>query len=210
VKNDLPDLKRVPLPDLHLANLRSYRAKAVQFSRDCPFTCEFCDIIEIYGRRARTESPEKIPAEFDQLYYHGWRGPVFLVDDNFIGNKRCVKLLLPCLVERMRDRKFPFSVFTEASLNLAEDPELLRLMREAHFTRVFWVIETPVEENLKETTKFQNLCKDLLESVRDIQSHGIEVMAGFIVGFDNDPPDVFQRQIQFIRDAAIPCRWSGC
>jgi radical SAM superfamily enzyme YgiQ (UPF0313 family) len=209
VRGELPDLKRVPLPDLHLASLRRYSAMAVQFSRGCPFTCEFCDIIEIYGRRPRTKAPEQILAEFDQLYRHGWRGPVFLVDDNFIGNKKCVKLLLPRLVEWMRDHKFPFSLFTEASLNLAEDPELLRMMREAHFTRVFLGIETPVEESLKETTKFQNLRGDLLESVRLIQAHGIEVMAGFIVGFDNDPPDVFQRQIQFIREAAIPLSMVG-
>jgi radical SAM superfamily enzyme YgiQ (UPF0313 family) len=209
VRGELPDLKRVPLPDLHLASLRRYSAMAVQFSRGCPFTCEFCDIIEIYGRRPRTKAPEQILAEFDQLYRYGWRGPVFLVDDNFIGNKKCVKLLLPRLVEWMRDHKFPFSLFTEASLNLAEDPELLRMMREAHFTRVFLGIETPVEESLKETTKFQNLRGDLLESVRLIQAQGIEVMAGFIVGFDNDPPDVFQRQIQFIREAAIPLSMVG-
>jgi radical SAM superfamily enzyme YgiQ (UPF0313 family) len=209
VRSELPDLKRVPLPDLHLASLRRYSAMAVQFSRGCPFTCEFCDIIEIYGRRPRTKAPEQILAEFDQLHRHGWRGPVFLVDDNFIGNKKCVKLLLPRLVEWMRDHKFPFSLFTEASLNLAEDPDLLRMMREAHFTRVFLGIETPVEESLKETTKFQNLRGDLLDSVRLIQAQGIEVMAGFIVGFDNDPPDVFQRQIQFIREAAIPLSMVG-
>jgi radical SAM superfamily enzyme YgiQ (UPF0313 family) len=208
-RSELPDLKRVPLPDLHLAGLRRYSAMAVQFSRGCPFTCEFCDIIEIYGRRPRTKAPEQVLAEFDQLYRYGWRGPVFLVDDNFIGNKKCVKLLLPQIVQWMRDRKFPFSLFTEASLNLAEDPELLRLMREAHFTRVFLGIETPVAESLKETMKFQNLRGDLLESVRRIQAHGIEVMAGFIVGFDNDPPDVFQRQIQFIREAAIPLSMVG-
>ncbi|MBZ5516820.1 MAG: B12-binding domain-containing radical SAM protein [Acidobacteriia bacterium] len=208
-RSELPDLKRVPLPDLRLAGLRRYSAMAVQFSRGCPFTCEFCDIIEIYGRRPRTKAPEQVLAEFDQLYRYGWRGPVFLVDDNFIGNKKCVKLLLPQIVQWMRDRKFPFSLFTEASLNLAEDPELLRLMREAHFTRVFLGIETPVAESLKETTKFQNLRGDLLESVRRIQAHGIEVMAGFIVGFDNDPPDVFQRQIQFIREAAIPLSMVG-
>ena len=143
------------------------------------------------------------------VYRAGWRGPVFLVDDNFIGNKKNVKILLPRLVEWMRDHRFPFSLFTEASVNLAEDPDLLRLMREAHFTRVFLGIETPVEESLNETTKFQNLRQDLLESVKLIQSYGIEVMAGFIVGFDNDPPDVFERQIRFIREAAIPLSMVG-
>ncbi len=205
----LPDLTQVPLPHLHLANLRRYSSMAVQFSRGCPFTCEFCDIIEIYGRRPRTKTPDQVLAELEQIYRLGWRGPVFLVDDNFIGNKKCVKALLPRLVQWMRDHKFPFSLFTEASLNLAEDRELLQQMREAHFTRVFLGIETPVEESLKETTKFQNLRKGLLESVRLIQSHGIEVMAGFIVGFDNDPKDVFDRQIEFIRDAAIPLSMVG-
>ncbi len=205
----LPDLTQVPLPHLHLASLRRYSAMAVQYSRGCPFTCEFCDIIEIYGRRPRTKTPEQISAELEQVYQRGWRGPVFLVDDNFIGNKKNVKILLPRLVEWMRNHKFPFSLFTEASVNLAEDLELLRLMREAHFTRVFLGIETPVAESLKETTKFQNLRKDLLESVKLVQSYGIEVMAGFIVGFDNDPPDVFERQIQFIREAAIPLSMVG-
>jgi radical SAM superfamily enzyme YgiQ (UPF0313 family) len=205
----LPDLSRVPLPHLHLVKHRNYSAMAVQYSRGCPFTCEFCDIIEIYGRRPRTKSPEQICAELERVYQLNWRGPVFLVDDNFIGNKKNVKILLPRLVEWMRDHQFPFSLFTEASLNVAEDEELLRLMRAAHFTRVFLGIETPVEESLKETTKFQNLRRDLLESVKLIQSHGIEVMAGFIVGFDNDPPDVFDRQIQFIREAAIPLSMVG-
>ncbi len=205
----LPDLTRVPLPHLDLAHLRRYSAMAVQYSRGCPFTCEFCDIIEIYGRRPRTKTPEQVCAELQLVYDSGWRGPVFLVDDNFIGNKKNVKVLLPKLVEWVRDHKFPFSLYTEASVNLAEDTELLRLMREAHFTRVFLGIETPVAESLKETTKFQNLRKDLLESVKLIQSYGIEVMAGFIVGFDNDPPDVFERQIQFIREAAIPLSMVG-
>ena len=205
----LPDLTKVPLPNLELADLKPYSAMAVQYSRGCPFTCEFCDIIEIYGRRPRTKTPEQIAAELEQIYMLGWRGPVFLVDDNFIGNKKNVKILLPTLVKWMRDHKFPFSLYTEASVNLAEDEDLLRLMREAHFTKVFLGIETPVEESLKETTKFQNLRGDLLESVRLIQSYGIEVMAGFIVGFDNDPPDVFERQIQFIREAAIPLSMVG-
>ncbi len=205
----LPDLTQVPLPHLDLASLRSYSAMAVQYSRGCPFNCEFCDIIEIYGRRPRTKTPEQVCAELEQIYRLGWRGPVFLVDDNFIGNKKNVRILLPRMVAWMQDHRFPFSLFTEASLNLAEDTELLGLMRQAHFTRVFLGIETPVAESLKETQKLQNLRKDLLESVKLIQSYGIEVMAGFIVGFDNDPPDVFERQIQFIRDAAIPLSMVG-
>ena len=205
----LPDVTRVPLPDLQLAELGRYSSMAVQYSRGCPFTCEFCDIIEIYGRRPRTKTPEQLCAELELLYNKGWRGPVFLVDDNFIGNKKNVKALLPELIKWMGDHRHPFSLYTEASVNLAEDEELLRLLREAHFSRVFLGIETPVAESLKETTKFQNLRKDLRESVKLIQSYGIEVMAGFIVGFDNDPPNVFERQIQFIREAAIPLSMVG-
>jgi radical SAM superfamily enzyme YgiQ (UPF0313 family) len=208
-KETLPDLKSTPPPLFQLADLKRYSSMAVQFSRGCPFTCEFCDIIEIYGRRPRTKAPAQVLAELDQLYDLGWRGRVFLVDDNFIGNKTSVKALLPPLAEWMRARRFPFSLLTEASLNLADDEELMRGMRAAGFVSVFLGIETPVAASLKEATKFQNMRGDLLESVRRIQGHGIEVMAGFIVGFDNDPPDVFDRQIQFIREAAIPLSMVG-
>jgi len=205
----LPDLTQVPMPDLSLVDPWQYSAMAVQYSRGCPFTCEFCDIIEIYGRKPRTKTPEQVCAELSQIYDMGWRGRLFLVDDNFIGNKKNVRILLPELVRWNRDRNFPFSFLTEASLNLAEDEGLLQLMRDAHFNCVFMGIETPVAASLKETTKFQNLRKDLLESVKLVQSYGMEVMAGFIVGFDNDPPDIFERQIQFIRDAAIPISMVG-
>lgn len=208
-KMEWPDVTQVPLPDLHIAPMRHYSSMSLQYSRGCPFTCEFCDIIEIYGRRPRTKTPDQVCAELDQLHRRGWRGSVFMVDDNFIGNKKNVRILLPRLVEWMRDHRFPFTLYTEASLNLAEDEEMLALMREAHFTRVFLGIETPVVESLKETTKFQNLRKDLLQSVKLIQGYGMEVMAGFIVGFDNDPPDVFDRQIAFIREAAIPLSMVG-
>jgi radical SAM superfamily enzyme YgiQ (UPF0313 family) len=205
----LPDLTQVPVPELHLADIGKYSAMAVQFSRGCPFTCEFCDIIEIYGRRPRTKTPEQVCAELSYIYKLGWRGRVFLVDDNFIGNKKNVKKLLPELIRWNRDHKGPFWFLTEASLNMAEDKELLQMMHDANFDSVFMGSDTPVAESLKETTKFQNLRMDLLESVRLVQSYGIEVMAGFIVGFDHDPPDVFDRQIQFIRDAAIPISMVG-
>ena len=205
----LPDLTQVPVPELGLLDLRKYSSMAIQYSRGCPFTCEFCDIIEIYGRKPRTKTPDQVLAELSQIHDMGWRGRVFLVDDNFIGNKKNVRKLLPELVRWNRDHNFPFSFLTEASLNLAEDKELLEYMRDAHFNGVFMGIETPVPESLKETTKFQNLRKDLLESVKLVQSYGMEVMAGFIVGFDHDPPDVFERQIQFIRDAAIPISMVG-
>src|SRR5262249_51978897 len=184
-------------------------AMSVQYSRGCPFQCEFCDIIEIYGRVPRTKSNEQMLVELEALLRTGWRGMVFIVDDNFIGNKRNVKRLLPVLVEWSVRHSYPFSFITEASVNLAEDEELLEGMRRAGFRRVFLGIETPVEASLKEAQKGQNMHHDLLDSVRKIQSYGMEVMAGFIVGFDNDPEDIFERQIEFIRESAIPLAMVG-
>ncbi|MGH9845727.1 MAG: B12-binding domain-containing radical SAM protein [Blastocatellia bacterium] len=204
-----PALSAAPLPDFRLADLKRYSAMSVQFSRGCPFQCEFCDIIEIYGRVPRTKSNEQMLVELDALFSLGWRGMVFIVDDNFIGNKRNVKKLLPELAEWSERRGHPFSFITEASVNLAEDDELLDGMRRARFRRVFLGIETPVEASLIEAQKGQNTRGDLLDSVRKIQSHGMEVMAGFIVGFDNDPEDIFERQIEFIRASAIPLAMVG-
>jgi radical SAM superfamily enzyme YgiQ (UPF0313 family) len=181
---------------------------SLQYSRGCPFSCEFCDIIEIYGRVPRTKSNQQILAEFDALKQLGWRGPLFIVDDNFIGNKKNVRLLLPEIIEWQKKNGFPFSLLTEASVNLADDDDLLTAMKDAGFRRVFLGIETPVEESLKEAQKSQNR-GNLLESVRKIQNHGMEVMAGFIVGFDNDPEDIFERQIEFIRESAIPIAMVG-
>jgi radical SAM superfamily enzyme YgiQ (UPF0313 family) len=145
----------------------------------------------------------------DALFLLGWRGMVFIVDDNFIGNKRNVKKLLPVLADWSERHGCPFSFITEASVNLAEDEELLEGMRRAHFRRVFLGIETPVEASLKEAQKGQNMRGNLLDSVRRIQNYGMEVMAGFIVGFDNDPDDIFERQIEFIRESAIPLAMVG-
>jgi radical SAM superfamily enzyme YgiQ (UPF0313 family) len=204
-----PGLVKTPLPDLSLIDTKYYSAMAIQFSRGCPFNCEFCDIIEIYGRKPRTKSPEQIVAELEQLYDRKWEGSVFIVDDNFIGNKRKVKEMLPVLAEWNVRHGRPFTFFTEASLNLADDVELLQMMKDAGFTRVFLGIETPVEESLKEAQKLQNTRRSLLESVRRIQSYGMEVMAGFIVGFDNDPADVFDKQVEFIQESAIPLAMVG-
>jgi len=204
-----PALSAAPIPDFHLADLRRYSAMPVQYSRGCPFQCEFCDIIEIYGRVPRTKSNEQVLAELDALLQVGWRGTVFIVDDNFIGNKRNVKRLLPVLADWSERNGRPFSFITEASVNLAEDDELLDGMRRANFRRVFLGIETPVEASLKEAQKGQNLRRNLLDSVKKIQSYGMEVMAGFIVGFDNDPEDIFERQIEFIRESAIPLAMVG-
>jgi radical SAM superfamily enzyme YgiQ (UPF0313 family) len=203
-----PPLSLAPIPDFGLANLKRYSAMSVQYSRGCPFSCEFCDIIEIYGRVPRTKSNQQILAEFDALRSLGWRGTVFIVDDNFIGNKKNVRQLMPALSEWQKKNDYPFSLLTEASVNLADDEDLLNHMREANFRRVFLGIETPVEESLKEAQKTQNR-GNLLESVKRIQNYGMEVMAGFIVGFDNDPADIFERQINFIRESAIPLAMVG-
>jgi radical SAM superfamily enzyme YgiQ (UPF0313 family) len=196
-----PALAMTPIADFGLANLKRYSAMSVQYSRGCPFSCEFCDIIEIYGRVPRTKSNQQMLAEFDALKALGWRGTVFIVDDNFIGNKKNVRQLLPDLARWQKENGYPFELLTESSVNLAR-------MREAGFTRVFLGIETPVEESLHEAQKTQNR-GNLIDSVRTIQRHGIEVMAGFIVGFDNDPEDIFERQIDFIRRSAIPLAMVG-
>ena len=204
-----PDLAATPEPHFGLAHMPSYSAMAVQYSRGCPFRCEFCDIIEIYGRVPRTKPDEHLLAELDALARAGWRGIVFIVDDNFIGNKRNVKRLLPRLAEWSDRNHRPFAFVTEASVNLAADRELLGMMQAAGFTRVFLGIETPVEASLVEAQKQQNTRGDLLEAVAAIQAHGMEVMAGFIVGFDSDPEDIFERQIRFIRESAIPLAMVG-
>ena len=197
------------MPDLSLIDLRHYSSMAIQYSRGCPFNCEFCNVIEIYGRDPRTKSVAQVLAELDQLYRCHWKGSVFLVDDNFIGNKKNVRQLLPALAEWNDRHRRPFAFFTEASVNLADDPELLAMMKAAGFDRVFLGIETPVEASLKEANKLQNTRRSLLDSVRRIQRCGIEVMAGFIVGFDSDPEDVFDRQVEFIRESAIPVAMVG-
>src|SRR5579885_3305384 len=204
-----PSLAGTPIPDFGLVDLKRYSMMGVQYSRGCPFQCEFCDIIEIYGRVPRTKSPAQVIAELDALLSVGWRGTVFIVDDNFIGNKRNVKQLLPRVAEWQERNGRPFTFITEASVNLAEDDELLDGMRSAGFRRVFLGIETPEEEGLRSALKIQNIGGDLLASVKKIQSYGMEVMAGFIVGFDTDKNDIFQRQINFIRESAIPLAMVG-
>jgi len=203
-----PPLSATPQADFHLVDMKRYSAMSVQYSRGCPFSCEFCDIIEIYGRVPRTKSNQQMLAEFDALKALGWRGTVFVVDDNFIGNKKNVRQLLPELAEWQKRNGYPFSLLTESSVNLADDKPLLESMRDAGFRRVFLGIETPVAESLKEAQKSQNR-GDLLASVKTIQSYGMEVMAGFIVGFDNDPEDIFERQIDFIRRSGIPLAMVG-
>ena len=200
-----PGLSAAPIPDFHLLDLKVYNAMALQYSRGCPFNCEFCDIIEIYGRVPRTKSNAQMLAELDALWRAGWHENVFIVDDNFIGNKKNVRRLLPELAEWSERHGYPFGFVTEASINLADDEELLHAMRRAGFYQVFVGIETPVAESLKETQKGQNTRRDLIDSIRKIQTFGMEVMAGFIVGFDHDPENIFDLQIDFIRQSGVSC-----
>ena len=172
--DERPSLVNTPVPDFSLIDMRQYSAMNVQYSRGCPFNCEFCDIIEIYGRVPRTKSNGQMLAELDALKSTGWRGLVFIVDDNFIGNKKNVRLFMPDLIEWSRANDFPFSFITEASVNLAEDDQLLQQMEDAGFRRVFLGIETPVEECLKEAQKGQNTRRNLLDSIHKIQSYGLE------------------------------------
>ncbi len=204
-----PSLDRTPLPDFSLIRMNRYSTMTVQYSRGCPFNCEFCDIIEIYGRRPRMKPVVKVLAEFDQLYALGWRGPVFVVDDNFIGNKVRVRDLLAALAIWQREHRCPFRLITEASLNLSDDPDLLQAMKDAGFASVFLGIETPDASSLAAANKHQNTRRDLLDSIATIQSYGIEVMGGFILGFDTDREDVFDCLVEFIQKSAIPVAMVG-
>ena len=200
-----PDISNLPVPRFDLLDIEAYGSMAVQYSRGCPFHCEFCDIWTIYGNKPRLKSADTLLRELDILYGLGWRGPVFLVDDNFIGNKKQVKTeLLPALKAWQIEHDYPYHFFTEASINMGDDEELLTAMREAGFNQVFIGIETPDPKGLEETGKIQNLKSNMEQSIRTIQRHGMEVMAGFIIGLDSDKEDIFDRQITFIQQNAIP------
>jgi len=202
--NERPDLGKTPIPMWSLLNMKKYSAMSIQYSRGCPFNCEFCDIIILNGHRPRTKDKAQVVAELDALYHQGWRSSVFIVDDNFIGNKKKLKAeTLPAIIEWMRKRKHPFSLNTEASINLADDEELMRLMVKAGFNTVFIGIETPNEESLAECHKLQNINRDLVASVKKIQNLGLQVQGGFIVGFDNDPLSIFKSQVSFIQKSGI-------
>jgi radical SAM superfamily enzyme YgiQ (UPF0313 family) len=198
-----PDVSRSPIPRWDLLNLADYATMPLQFSRGCPFDCEFCDVIVMNGRVPRVKSPAQMIAELESLIDAGWNGPIFIVDDNFIGNKARVKTLLRELIAWRRRRRFRTTFTTEASLNLADDAELLRLMGAAGFKRVFIGIESPEEDSLIECSKVQNTRRDLVASVKTIHNAGIEVMGGFIVGFDSDKPGIFASQHQFIQSAGV-------
>ncbi len=200
---DFPDIHQTPAPLWRLANLNQYDTVSIQFSRGCPFNCDFCNVTSLLGHRPRVKTAAQIIAELDSLYALGWRKGVFFVDDNFIGNKKQIKSeVLPALIKWRKGKTgMPFN--TEASINLADDEELLRLMTQAGFDTVFVGIETPNEESLIECSKTQNKGRDLIECVKRLQRAGLQVQGGFIVGFDNDSPSIFQQQIDFIQKSGI-------
>ena len=204
-----PDMALTPAPRFDLIHKNRYSTMALQYSRGCPHSCEFCDIIEMFGRVPRTKTPSQFLKEMDLLYEEGWRGSLFVVDDNFIGNRKEVKRLLPEIASWQQKRRYPFGLFTEATLGLAEDDQLMDQMMLAGFNMVFLGIETPDRETLADTGKTQNLKTDMLTSVRRIQAKGMEVSGGFILGFDGDKEDIFDRQIRFIQDAGIPTAMVG-
>ncbi|HEY9849996.1 MAG TPA: DUF4070 domain-containing protein [Leptolyngbyaceae cyanobacterium] len=199
-----PDVSQTPIPRFDLLEFDAYDSMSIQFSRGCPFQCEFCDIIVLYGRKPRTKTPQQLLAELDYLYELGWRRGVFMVDDNFIGNKRNVKLLLKELKVWQKERGYPFQFNTEASVDLAQDPELMDLMVECYFNAVFIGIETPDEDSLELTKKFQNVRSSLSEAVQTITKAGLRPMAGFIIGFDGEKSGSGSRIVRFAEETAIP------
>jgi len=201
---EFSDIEKTPIPRWGLVDMKKYVIMNLQYSRGCPYNCEFCDIPVLYGHKVRTKSRGQILTELESLYFQGWRGEVFFVDDNFIGNKRKLKReILPAIVEWMTGKRHPFSFSTEASIDLSDDKELMQLMVKAGFYSVFVGIETPNEESLAECNKFQNKNRDLAESIKIIQNSGLQVTGGFIVGFDSDPPSIFEKQIEFIQKSGI-------
>jgi radical SAM superfamily enzyme YgiQ (UPF0313 family) len=200
---DYPDIHKTPIPFWHLIDMHRYASLNIQYSRGCPFNCDFCNITALFGRKPRTKAPQQVLAELDAIYQTGWRGNIFFVDDNFIGNKSSLKKhLLPALIEWRKDKK-GCVFFTESSINLADDPQLMTMMVEAGFDSVFIGIESPDENSLTECRKVHNKNRDLLKDVKKIHRSGLQVMGGFIVGFDSDTPSIFQRQIDFIQKSGI-------
>jgi radical SAM superfamily enzyme YgiQ (UPF0313 family) len=196
--------RKTPIPRWELIDMKNYATMNIQYSRGCSFNCEFCDITLLYGRLSRTKEKKQLIGELESLYRHGWRGGVFFVDDNFISNKKKLKEeILPAITEWMEERRHPFTFITQASINLSDDEELLMMMVRAGFDTVFIGIETPNEDSLTECTKVQNKNRDLIACVKKIQNFGLQVQGGFIVGFDNDPVSIFERQIRFIQNSGI-------
>jgi radical SAM superfamily enzyme YgiQ (UPF0313 family) len=201
--SEYADISKTPVPMWELVKMENYDSMAIQLSRGCPFNCDFCNITSMLGHKPRLKTKDQIIAELDKMYRLGWRRNVFFVDDNFIGNKRFLKdESLPAIIE-WRKGKGGYKFITEASINLADDHELMQLMAKAGFVSVFVGIETPDEDSLEECHKRQNSNRNLVDCVKTLQRHGLEVMGGFIVGFDSDKPSIFQRQVEFIQKSGI-------
>ena len=202
--DEYADITLTPVPDYHLLSRKEYAFMNIQVSRGCPFSCDFCEITSLLGHKVRTKNTNQIIKELETLYNLNWRGFVLIVDDNFIGNKKEIKNnLLPAMKEWMQIHKYPFTFNTEASINLADDEELMSLMIETGFNSAFVGIETPEEKTLQDCNKVNNKNRDMLQSVKKMQKAGFQVSGGFIVGFDSDSPTVFQRQIDFIQKSGI-------
>jgi radical SAM superfamily enzyme YgiQ (UPF0313 family) len=202
--NQWADITTTPVPMWKLINSKYYSSMNIQYSRGCPYDCEFCDITVLYGRTPRTKTKEQMLLELEAMYSTGWRSDVFIVDDNFIGNKVLLKKeILPAMIDWMKRRNYPFAFNTEASINLSDDEELMDLMVKAGFNAVFVGIESPHEESLIECKKTPNRNRNLIESVKTLQRKGLQVQGGFIVGFDNDPSSIFQKLVEFIQESGI-------
>lgn len=199
-----PDLSRTPVPRWDLLKQNKYAMMSLQYSRGCPFHCEFCNIVSLFGNRPRTKSYPQVIRELEAIYDTGWRGGIFFVDDNFIGNKKILKEeILPGLIRWMKKKDYPFTFFTEVSINLSDDEVLMNLMAEAGFDNVFIGIETVDQDCLDECEKVQNGKRDLLECVKTIQQHGMQVQGGFILGFDHEKPTIFKKMYRFIQESGI-------
>jgi radical SAM superfamily enzyme YgiQ (UPF0313 family) len=199
-----PEIVSSPVPLWELVDMRHYNWMSVQCSRGCPFDCDFCDVVILNGHKPRTKEKNQLLAELEELYNHGWRGGVFVVDDNFIGNKVKLKTtILPALIRWIEEKNHPFSFSTQASINLSDDEDLMNLMVKAGFDAVFVGIETPNDDSLLECGKHHNRNRDLIASVKKIQNHGLQVQGGFIIGFDSDPISIFKSQIDFIQESGI-------
>jgi len=200
---DFPSLHSTPLPRWDLAKIKHYANLMIQFSRGCPFNCEFCDVTSLFGHNPRIKTDGQFLQELQTIYDTGWRGTVFIVDDNFIGNKKAIKALLPRVIAWMKEHRYPFEMLTETSINIADDDELIALMTQAGFTNIFIGLETPNEESLKECSKNQNYKRDMNTSIKKLQAAGLQVFGGYIVGFDHDDESIFARQIKFIQETGV-------
>jgi len=202
--HEKPDLKSTPIPQWDMINMKKYALMGIQYSRGCPFNCDFCDVTRLFGHAVRTKTTRQIIDELQSLYVHNWRGDVFFVDDNFIGKRQQLKTeLLPAIIEWMEKRKHPFAFNTQVSIDMVDDPELMALMAKAGFDCVFIGIESPNESSLTECNKKQNTGRDIVAAIKKIQHFGMQVQGGFIVGFDNDKPGVFDKMINLIQDSGV-------